>query len=210
MEAAADTLTPRQLYKLMTGAIVPRPIAWVSTRSREGVANLAPFSYFNGVADEPPTLMFSCGKRSADQDKDTLTNVLETGEFVVNLVTFELAEAMNITASNAPPQRDEFELAGVTPTDSRVVNAPRVAQSPVHFECVVAGTFEAGRNVVVFGRIVHLHIDERVLLEGGKIDIAALDAVGRLAGSGYVRTTETFEMTRPPDGDWMAGELPER
>jgi flavin reductase (DIM6/NTAB) family NADH-FMN oxidoreductase RutF len=206
MDAPADTLSPRQLYKLMTGTIVPRPIAWVSTRSRDGVANLAPFSYFNGVASDPPTLMFSCGKRSAERDKDTLTNVLETRAFVVNLVTFELAEAMNLSAIDAPPEHDEFEIAGVSAAPAQAVAAPRVAESPVHFECVLAGTFEAGSNVAVFGRIVHLHIDERVLLENDRIDMAALDPVGRLAGNRYLRLGETFEMTRPAYNDWVVGD----
>lgn len=206
MDAATSSLSARQLYKLMTGTIVPRPIAWVSTRSVDGIANLAPFSYFNGVASDPPMLMFSCGKRDASHDKDTLVNVLETGEFVVNLVTSELAQAMNISASDAPPERDEFELAGVTPIPSRALKAPRVAESPVHFECVLAGTFEAGSNVALFGRVVHLHIDERVLLDGDRIDMAALDAVGRLAGSGYLRISDRFEMTRPAYSDWIVSE----
>lgn len=205
MDAPSDSFSAQQLYKIMSGSIVPRPIAWVSTRSRDGVANLAPFSYFNAVASDPPTLMFSCGRRSAERDKDTLVNVLDTEVFVVNLVSFALAEAMNISATDAPPERDEFELAGVTALPGSAVAAPRVAESLVGFECVLAGTFEAGSNVAVFGRIVHLHLDDRVLLEEDRIDVAALDPIGRLAGNRYARVTETFELVRPTYRDWIVG-----
>lgn len=203
MEAPADTLTPYQLYKLMTGSVVPRPIGWISTLSEEGVANLAPFSYFAAVASDPPTLMFSAGKRDAHTQKDTFRNALASGEFVVNMVTYALAEAMNITATDAPPHADEFTLAGVTPAPSRSVAAPRVAQSPIHFECRLAHVLELGSNTLVFGRVVHIHVADEVLLEGDRIDIGKLDIVGRLAGSSYVRVRETFDLVRPPYEDMV-------
>jgi flavin reductase (DIM6/NTAB) family NADH-FMN oxidoreductase RutF len=205
MEAPANTLTPRQLYKFMTGAVVPRPIAWVSTRSAAGSANLAPFSYFNAVGNDPPTLMFSSGRRDG-RAKDTIANVLETEAFVINIVPYALAEAMNLSAIDAPPEVDEFEIVGVTASAAAAVAAPRVAESPVHFECVLSGTHEIGANIVVFGRIVHLHLDDRVILPGERIDMAALDAVGRLAGSGYARLTDRFELTRPSYNDLVIGD----
>jgi len=201
METPSSALTPLQLYKLMSGSIVPRPIGWISTLSVAGVPNLAPFSYFNAVSSDPPTLMFSSGMREARQPKDTIRNVLDTGEFVVNIVTFELAPAMNITAADAPPDASEFELAGVTPVPARAVGVPRVLESPIHFECRLVHTYDAGSNIVVFGRIEHIHVADELLIDGEKIDIVRLEPIGRLAGSGYARIRELFAMVRPSYAD---------
>ncbi len=201
MERSPDTLSPRTLYKLMTGSIVPRPIGWISTLSEAGTPNLAPFSYFNAVSAAPPTLLFCLGMKDPGTPKDTLKNVRSTGEFVVNIVTEALAKAMNHTSIKAPYGEDEFALAGVTPSPSLTVEPPRVAESPVHFECRVAhiypvGEDESGSHIVV-GRITHIHVDDDVLIDGDKIDIAKLKPVGRLAGRGYARITDTFELERP-------------
>ena len=130
---------PRQVYKLMTGIIVPRPVALVSTVDRDGVANLAPFSFFTGVGSNPPTVLFCPGVRArgavADIRKDTLRNVEETGEFVINAVSDEIAAAANATAAEVPPEVDEFVLSGLTPQASEVVRPPRVAESPAQMEC---------------------------------------------------------------------------
>ena len=201
MERSPDTLSPRTLYKLMTGSIVPRPIGWISTLSEAGTPNLAPFSYFNAVSADPPTLLFCLGMKDPGTPKDTLNNVQSTGEFVVNIVTEGLAEAMNHTSIKAPYGEDEFTLAGVTPALSLSVKPPRVAESPVHFECRVAhiypvGEDESGSHIVV-GRITHIHVDDDVLMDGDKIDIAKLKPVGRLAGRSYARITDTFDLERP-------------
>jgi flavin reductase (DIM6/NTAB) family NADH-FMN oxidoreductase RutF len=185
MEFSSADLNPKQLYKLMTGSVVPRPIGWISTRSATGIANLAPFSYFMAVSAEPPTLLFSTGRRASSAAKDTYHNVLASRDFVVNIVTAELAEAMNISAADAPAEVSEFDLAGLTAASSCVVSAPRVKESPINFECRLSHTYEVGTNVVVFGEVVHIHIADEILLAGEKIDFAKLDVVGRLAGSSY-------------------------
>lgn len=200
MEFDAGALSRRDLYKLMTGAIVPRPIAWVSSLDASGAPNLAPFSYFNAVSADPPTLMFSGGAHTEDRRKDTVRNVEETGEFVVNVVTEPLAEAMNATAIAAPRGFDEFEYAGVTPAPSRVVQPPRVAESPVHFECRVAHIWRVREGVdastVVFGRIVHIHADDS-LLDGTRVDAATLRPLARLGGPRYAGLADVFELARP-------------
>jgi flavin reductase (DIM6/NTAB) family NADH-FMN oxidoreductase RutF len=193
----------RDLYKLMIGAIVPRPIAWVSTVSPSGIYNLAPFSFFNGVASNPPSLVFSVSYREADhQPKDTLANVRASGEFVVNMVTEPLAAAMNITSGEYPAEVDEFERAGLTPVKAVKVSAPRVAESPVQFECrlnqiVPIGEGPGSANLVI-GTIVYIHVAEAVYREPYKIDIAAYQPIGRLAGAGYTRVNDLFDLPRPP------------
>ncbi len=200
MEISLDTLHPQQIYKLMTGSVVPRPIAWISTLSQDGQANLAPFSYFNAVSANPPTVMFSAGLHSVDRPKDTLRNVLETGEFVVNIVTESVAAAMNLSSVAAPYGVDEFEFAGVTPAPSRTTRAPRVLESPVNFECKLSDIYPVGSNSVVFGRIVHIQVNDE-LLDGYKIDPEKLRPVGRLAGTTYSRVRELFDLERPVYGE---------
>ena len=197
MEITADTLTTKQMYKLMTGSVVPRPIAWVSTLSKEGVPNLAPFSYFNAVSADPPTLLFSAGMHNSERPKDTLRNVEETENFVINIVTEDVAEAMNTSSAAAPFGVSEFEFAGVTQAPSKTVAAPRVAESPVNFECQLLDIYRVGNNGVVFGRITHVHVADELLLEDYKIDAEKLRPVGRLAGSTYTRVRELFDLPRP-------------
>ncbi|HEY2856848.1 MAG TPA: flavin reductase family protein [Terracidiphilus sp.] len=195
---------PRQVYKLMTGIIVPRPIALVSTIDADGAANVAPFSFFSGVGSVPPTVLFcpALHGRSAEnvQRKDTLANVEATGEFVVNVVSEAIAHAANIAASEVPPHVDEFALAGLTPLPSEVVRPPRVAESPAHMECkllqVIYTSREPGGGVIVLGEIVRFHVRED-LLEEFRIDPAGLDAVGRMAGNTWVRTHDRIELIRP-------------
>jgi len=189
------------VYKVMIRSIVPRPIAWVSTISSEGVANLAPFSFFTGVSTRPPTVCFVPGRRpQSGQRKDTLQNVEETGEFVVNIVPAALAAPMNATAVDYPPDVDEFAEAGVTATPSRIVRAPRVAESPVSFECrrydvVHVGVDGPGGSAIVIGEIVMIHVSDDVLSDG-KIDVRLLDPLARLGGLEYARLGEPFEMKR--------------
>ena len=203
MERSPDTLSPRSVYKLMTGSVVPRPIGWISTLSAAGAPNLAPFSYFNAVSAAPPTLLFCLGPKDPGTPKDTLKNVRDTGEFVVNVVTEALAEAMNHTSVKAPYGEDEFALAGVTPAPSLTVRPPRVAESPIHFECRVAHIYPVGEGEshigshIVVGHITHIHVDDALLIDGDKIDLGKLKPVGRLAGRGYARITDTFDLERP-------------
>jgi flavin reductase (DIM6/NTAB) family NADH-FMN oxidoreductase RutF len=194
----------RQIYKLMTGVIVPRPIALVSTVDAGGAANVAPFSFFCGVGSVPPTLLFCPALHGTDvhgvQRKDTLANVEATGEFVVNVVSEAIAHAANITASEVPPDVDEFALAGLTPIPSQVVRAPRVAESPAHMECrliqVIYTSRQPGGGVIVLGEIVRFHVRED-LIENFRIDPEGLDAVGRMAGNTWVRTRDRIELIRP-------------
>lgn len=203
MEADPASLPWRSVYKLMIGSIVPRPIGWISTVDPAGVANLAPFSFFNAVASQPPTVAFSPAIRSTDGGaKDTLRNLRSTGEFVVNIVTESLAEAMNLTSTEFPPEVDEFRSAGLTAAPSVSVSPPRVSESPIHFECRVEQIVEIGAGPgggsLVIGRIVHLHVDPAVLTGDDKIDLRALRPIGRLAGAAYCRVSDVFEMPRPP------------
>jgi flavin reductase (DIM6/NTAB) family NADH-FMN oxidoreductase RutF len=190
------------IYKLMIGVIVPRPIAFVSTVDLGGVRNLAPFSYFTGCSTNPPVVCFCAAVRQGTQpQKDTLLNIESTGEFVVNIVSEELAAQMNMTAAEAPPEVDEFTLSGLTPLASELVRPPRVAESKVHMECrlrqIVRVSDKPGGGSLVLGDVLRFHVREEVLLDGLKIDPDELNAIGRMGGPAYVRTHDRFEMLRP-------------
>ena len=194
---------PRQVYKLMTGIIVPRPVALVSTVDSDGVANLAPFSFFTGVGSVPPTLLFCPVVRARglgagnDLRKDTLRNVEQTGEFVVNTVSDQISAAANRTAAEVAPEVDEFELSGLTPQASELVRPARVAESPAQMECkllqVIYTSREPGGGVIVLGEIVRFHVRSD-LLDNFRVDPDGLDAVGRMAGNTWARTRERIEL----------------
>ncbi len=199
MELSADAIPPASMYKLLVGSIVPRPIGWISTISPDGVHNLAPFSFFNVASANPPHVLFCPMVRGTDGGrKDTLHNVRDTGEFVVNIVTQSIAEAMNLTATEFPADVDEFVVSGLTVAPSQTVKAPRVAESPIHFECRVAHMIDLGGGHVVIGRVLHVHVDDRVLIGEDKIDVHALQPIGKLAGNAYTRVTDLFDLIRPP------------
>lgn len=189
------TESENRAYRLMISAFIPRPIAFVSTRSPEGVNNCAPFSFSMGVSSQPMVLAVSIGSRDG-RPKDTARNILGTREFVVNLVTEEIAERMNVASGDWAEDVSEFEEAGLTPAPSEVVKAPRISESPVNFECRLLTTVLVADNTVCFGGVVRLHIDERVLTKG-LVDPRKLRAVGRLGGPQYCRTTDVFTMVRP-------------
>jgi flavin reductase (DIM6/NTAB) family NADH-FMN oxidoreductase RutF len=194
------TLPLREAYAWMIGTILPRPIAWVSTISSEGRTNLAPFSFFQGVSANPPTLMFSQTNDRAGNRKDTVRNIEQVPEFVVNLVPYALAEPMNATAAPLPYGESEFERFGIAQAPSLRVRPPRVAGAPVSFECALHSIVRIGEGPassnVVFGRILAAHVDESVLDAEGRPDPAKLDLIGRMGGDGYLRTTELFTMRR--------------
>lgn len=203
METNPEALHWRSLYKIIIGSILPRPIGWISSVNAEGQPNLAPFSFFNAVGSNPPSLLFCPDIRSTDgSTKDTLNNVRATGEFVANIVTEAVAEAMNLTATELPADVNEFEFAGLTAAPSVAVKPPRVAESPMHYECRVSHIIELGDQPgggsVVIGRVVHLHVEDELLIDGDKIDLARLKPIGRLAGSSYARITDIFDMQRLP------------
>ncbi len=202
MEINPNEIPHQSVYKLLTGSILPRPIGWISSVDADGHPNLAPFSFFNVVCARPPTVVFCPMIRGVDgKTKDTLNNVRATNEFVVNIVSEELVESMNLTSVEAPPEMNEFEFARVTAEPSVTVRPPRVRESRVHFECrvrqIVEISPETGGGSLVIGEVLHIHVDESVLVGGDKINLAALKPVGRLAGGGYVRVTDVFAMERP-------------
>ena len=200
MQFDPNELEHTAVYKLLTGSVIPRPIGWISSISESGVNNLAPFSYFNAVGDDPPHLMFSTG-RGNDTNKDTLNNVLATKQFVVNMVTEALTEQMNSTAQSVHADIDEFELAGVTPIASQKIKPMRVKESPITFECELVHHYfledhKNGGACVIIGRIVMMHFDDDVLLDNYKINMENYKPVSRLAGSGYAKIGEIFSVKR--------------
>ena len=193
--------SPADIYKLMIGVIVPRPIAFVSSLDEHGVRNLAPFSYFTGCSTNPPVICFVCAVRSGPlPTKDTLRNVLATREFVVNIVSEDFANKMNLTSAEVAPDVDEFTLSGLTPLASDLINPPRVAESRVHMECrlrqVIHISDRPGGGSLVLGNALRFHVDESII-DGHKVDPAKLNAIGRMGGPTYVRTHDRFDMNRP-------------
>lgn len=200
MEFNPDTLEASAIYKLLTGSIIPRPIGWISTIDENGINNLAPFSYFNMIGDDPPHVMFST-RRDNNSNKDTLNNVLSTKQFVVNMVTENLVEQMNASAQIVPAEVDEFQLVGVTPISSTKIKPNRVKESPIQFECEMVHHYflenhKQGGACIVIGRIVMMHFDEKVLLDNYKINIETYKPVARLAGSNYSKIGEIFSIKR--------------
>lgn len=194
-------LKPREAYAWMTSTIMPRPIAWVSTVSTEGRANLAPFSFFQGVTSNPPTLMFVPVNTRAGTKKDTVHNLEATREFVVNVVSFAQAEAMNASSAPLPFGESEFEAFGIATVPAQRVRPPRVAGAPVSFECELHSIVPIGEGAcaanVVFGRILIAHVADEVLDADGRADAGKLDLIGRLGGESFARTTERFSLKRP-------------
>lgn len=202
MQIDTTTLSARDAYKLLTGSIMPRPIAWVSTISEDGTNNLAPFSFFTAVASDPPTIVFCPGTRATDGgQKDTLHNVRATGEFVVNFVTEELAQVMNQTSVELPADVDEFAYVGVTPAPSVQIRPHRVAESPIQFECVLNQIVTIHEGVggghLVIGEVKVMHIVDELFQDGYYIDQRAYFPIGRLVASGYCTTRDRFELERP-------------
>jgi flavin reductase (DIM6/NTAB) family NADH-FMN oxidoreductase RutF len=207
MIVSPSDLQHSELYGLLLNSVAPRPIAWVSTVSASGQPNLAPFSFFNAVCVDPPLLAFAPGLRrpkdgNADhgEAKDTLRNVRETKEFVVNVVTYEVAEAMNVTSGEYDASVNEFELAKLTPQPSNIVRPPRVGESPVSFECVLHQILDFSpaptSSSLVIGKIISIHIND-AHVKDGRLDHNSLDLIGRMGGLQYTRTTQRFEMVRP-------------
>lgn len=197
-------LGPRDAYAWMIGTILPRPIAWVSSLSAESKSNLAPFSFFQGVTSNPPTLMFVPVNQRDGTKKDTVRNIEQVPEFVVNLVPFALAEQMNATSAALPYGESEFERFGVASAPSERIRPPRVAAAPVAFECTLERIVQIGEGAlaanVVFGRILVAHVADSVLGADGRPDAAKLDLIGRMGGESYARTTERFILPRPRVG----------
>ncbi len=191
-------LPAREAYRLLTSLVVPRPIAWVSTCGASGALNLAPFSFFNAVAGSPPTVMVSIGRRKG-APKDSLRNILETGEFVVNLVSEELVEAMNRTSGEYDYDVDEFALAGLETAPSIDVRPPRVARAAAALECRTSQIIpvEGSIYTLVLGRVLRYHLREGLLGPDGRADLQVLRPVARLSGDEYASLGPVFSLSRP-------------
>lgn len=200
MQLDPSIISSSDTYKLLTGIIIPRPIGWISTVSESGIYNLAPFSFFNAVGEDPPHVMFST-VRTGNVNKDTLNNVLVTKQFVVNMVTEDLVEKMNTSSLTIPANESEFDLAGLTPIPSVKIKAPRVKECLVTIECEMVHHYfledhKNGGACIIIGRVVLFHVEDSVLLDGSKINMDTYKPVARLAGSNYSKIGEIFSIKR--------------
>lgn len=196
---------PRDIHKLIIGCIVPRPIAWISTLDSDGATNLAPFSFFNGVASNPPTISvsFSYNPDREDHRKDTLRNILATGEFVVNTVGEPHEKKMHASSGDYPLGSSEVDALGLTTVQSRTIAPPRLAESSVAFECVLDRTVEVGEGpgsaTLVLGRVLSIEVADALTDDKLHVDVAAMKPIGRLAGNGYCYVRELFDLGPRPD-----------
>lgn len=201
MQLDFTQLSKAEAYRWLASTVTPRPIAWVSTLSKEGQGNLAPFSFFQVISDSPPTLLVNTSVRDDGSVKDTLRNVRETGELVIHLVSAVQAETMNATAAWLPHGVSEIEHASIATVPSERVAPPRVVGAPVAFECQLAEILpypaENPSSMLIFARVLLAHIDDAVMQDERHIDPARLDLVGRLGGTQYSYTRDTFSMIRP-------------
>ena len=196
-------------YNPFKSCVIPRPIGWISSLSPDGVANLAPFSQFQNLTFDPPYVMFAANQKVAGSRKDSTDNVEQTGEFVWNMATYDLREAVNISGMEVPPEADEFELAGVTKAPSRLIKPPRVAESPIHFECVYHSTLRLpgseglGSVDVVIGKVLAIHIDDASLTEDGLVDVLKIRPIARLGYYDYTSIESVFRMEIPGNNDQL-------
>jgi flavin reductase (DIM6/NTAB) family NADH-FMN oxidoreductase RutF len=201
MEISPFQIDPKERYKLLIGSVVPRPIALVSTMSAKGEPNLAPFSFFTVAAYNPMLIVFFPLRfKVEDQVKDTVRNIRETAEFVINITTEDIAEAVNLTSGRYDHGVNEFQISGLTPVKSKVVKPFRVKESPVSFECrlykLITLGEEQGGGDAIFGEVIHVHVDDEVI-EDGKIDVRKLKPIARLAGKEWSKLGEIIELDRP-------------
>lgn len=204
------TLPAPDRYKILAGSVTPRPIAWVTSQSAAGVRNAAPYSFFNVMGHKPPTIALGLLARPGGGIKDTAANILETGEFVVNLVSEADAPAMNITCMDAPPEVDELVCAGIATLPSEAVAPPRIASAPVSFECRTLQAIATGpAQTIVIGEILVAHVSDAVVLNAERfhLDTPAMNLVGRMHGAGwYARPTDLFQLDRPTYAEWLAAQ----
>lgn len=203
MEFDLPALEVAKRYKLLASSITPRPIAWVTSRSADGINNAAPYSFFNMMGSDPPTVVLGLMLRPEGGLKDSAVNITSTGEFVINLVCEDDAQAMNLTCIDAPPEVDECALAGLQLLPSRIVAPPRIASAPASFECRVLETVYPGGEggqVIVIGEVLMAHIADRFVIDPDRchVDTEAMGLIARVHGAGwYARMTDLFHMDRP-------------
>lgn len=190
-----DELNAKDTYKLLIGAVVPRPIAWVSTVSSEGKLNLAPFSFFTVASRKPPILAISIGPGVGEREgtvKDTLANIKEQKQYVINIATAALGNEMHRSSENLSEEVDEFEYTGLTPVASEIVKAPRVGEAPINMECELYDIIQLGGDHLILGRVVRYHVKDE-LYEKGRINLEKLAPIGRLAGN-YSMVDKIFSL----------------
>lgn len=201
MELNPESISIREMYGHMVRMITPRPIAWVSSTNPQGIHNLAPYSFFNGVSANPPALCFSPVNTREGQKKDTVINIEHNRQFVVNIVPARLAEVMNQTSFEYDHDESEFTATGLTPIPSIKIAPPRLAESPIQMECELIQIVSLGEGPLaphlVIGKILLVHVDDQILDESGQICASKLDTIGRMGGSDYCRTRDRFELPRP-------------
>lgn len=204
MEYLLETMNLKEKYRLLTNCIVPRPIAWVTSVSKDGVFNAAPFSYFTGVSIEPSLVLIAVERRHGEK-KDTLINIEDTKEFVINLVTESNVEKMNLTSMDYYMEEDEINLSGLTAVPSKHVIPPSIGESPLHMECKLDQIIEIGSSPhsLIIGEVIAITADEQ-LMKNERIDMESLQAVGRMGGKWYTKTSELFELERL---DWRKADL---
>lgn len=204
-EVRAEDLSGREPYKLLVGSVVPRAIAWVATRSPEGVANIAPFSFFTVASANPPTVCFAVGRsaRPGEPVKDTLANIRTTGELTVNIARSDLLEQLNTTASTLPGEVDEFAVAGLTEEPSTIVAVPRIAEAPISMECELDRVIEVGDYSLVLARVLLWRFEDG-LRDDFYVDMEALRPLGRLAGPRFATELNVVELAPPPPEDLLA------
>ena len=201
-----SAIPPRECYKLLVSTVTPRPIAWIVSQNSKGQLNAAPFSFFNAFSGDPPVVGVGIGSHEPGRAKDTRRNIRETREFVVNLVSEEVAEAMNITAIEFEASVNELAEAQLKTLPSVRVKPPRIAISPVSMECALMQIVDLGPdNGLVLGRVVAMHVRDDMVLDPAKnyIDTPKLKLIGRMHGTGwYARTSDLFKMDRIPRAEW--------
>ena len=190
-------LSPRDAHRLLISCVAPRPIAFVTTLSKAGVVNLAPFSFFNGVCSDPPVVSIAVATKRDGSKKDTWRNIEETGEYVIHAVTPELMDAVIVGARELPPEVSELELSGEPSTPSVRVKPPRLARSPVALECALLKILEVEGTALILGKVLLYHVQDEVLREG-RVDSGLLTFVGRMGDELYCRTSDRFERRRLP------------
>jgi len=199
-------IPPREGYKLLVSTVTPRPIAWISSQNADGQLNAAPFSFFSAFSGDPPVVGIGIGSHEPGRPKDTRRNIRETKEFVVNLVSEDMAKTMNITAIEFEPSVNEIAEAELETIPSVHVKPPRIAASPVSMECALLQIVELGPdNALVLGRVLAMHVRDDLVIDPAKhyVDTPGLKLIGRMHGAGwYARTSDLFKMDRIPRGNW--------
>lgn len=197
MHIDPNTTSPQDNYKLLTNLVVPRPIAWVTSQNAHGVINLAPYSFFNAVGSNPLYIIISVGNKDDGSKKDTAANIISSGEFVVNLVTEDLLDAMNVSAANFPAEESELTAAGLNPSESKRVKVSRVAEAQASLECILHSQQPLGIYTLIVGQVVMFHVDDSLL--GDRLHINGFAPIGRLGSpSFYCRTSDRFDLPRIP------------